>query len=124
MKYVVQERRKPGTEDYKFYGLVRLSGKITINDIAKEIAEYCTVTRPDILAVLDALQTRIAEHLRRGETLRFDKLGCFRPTMKSGGAATAAAWNPAMVKKVNVVFRPNNEILQTLSVKNITFEKA
>lgn len=124
MKYKVVERRKPGTEDYKFYGSVVLNEPVGLRAITDSIQERCTVTRPDILAVLDALEDAVLKNLQKGSSVRLGTLGSFRPTMTSAGAATAEAWSATMVKKVRAVFSPSAHMRNMLMLDNITFTKA
>lgn len=124
MKYKVIERKKPGTQDFKYYGTVVLGEPVGIRAIVKEIEEKCTLTQPDILAVLSALESAIAAKLRNGQSVRFGTLGSFRPTITSEGATSAATWAPNMVKKVRAVFTPSSQLKKDLSLKNCTFSKA
>lgn len=121
MKYKIVERKKPGTQDFKFYAQVVLGEPIGLRAIIKEIEEKCTLTQPDIVAVLYALESAVAKKLRNGQAVRFGTLGSFRPTISSEGATSAATWAPNMVKKVRAVFTPSSQLKKDLSVKNCTF---
>lgn len=121
MKYKVVERKKPGTQDFKFYAQVVLGEPIGLRAIIKEIEEKCTLTQPDIVAVLYALESAVAKKLRNGQAVRFGTLGSFRPTITSEGATSADTWAPNMVKKVRAVFTPSSQLKKDLSVKNCTF---
>lgn len=124
MKYKIVERKKPGTQDFKFYGTVVLGEPVGIRAIVKEIEEKCTLTQPDILAVLSALESAIAAKLRNGQSVRFGTLGSFRPTITSNGATDAVTWEPRMIKRVRAVFTPSGQLKRDLSPKNCTFTKA
>lgn len=124
MKYKIIERKKPGTQDFKYYGTVVLGEPVGLRAIIKEIEEKCTLTQPDILAVLSALESAIAAKLRNGQAVRFGTLGSFRPTITSIGADSSVHWEPSMVKKVRAVFTPSAQLKRDLSLKNCTFSKA
>ena len=124
MKYKVVERKKPGTQDFKYYGTVVLGAPVGIRAIVQEIEEKCTLTQPDILAVLSALESAIAAKLRNGQAVRFGTLGSFRPTITSVGAGSAATWAVNMIKRVRAVFTPSAQLKRDLSLKNCTFTKA
>ena len=121
MQYKVIERKKPGTQDFKYYGTVVLGEPVGIRAIVKEIEEKCTLTQPDILAVLSALESAIAAKLRNGQAVRFGTLGSFRPTISSEGATSAATWAVSMIKRVRAVFTPSAQLKRDLAVKNCTF---
>lgn len=123
MKYKIVEKKKPGTQDFKYYGVVVLGEPVGIRAIVKEIEEKCTLTQPDILAVLSALESAIAAKLRNGQAVRFGTLGSFRPTISSNGATNAATWAVNMVKRVRAVFTPSAQLKRDLAVKNCTFTK-
>lgn len=124
MKYKVVEKKKPGTQDFKFYGTVVLGEPVGIRAIVKEIEEKCTLTQPDILAVLSALESAIAAKLRNGQAVRFGTLGSFRPTITSEGTEEAERWAVNMIKRVRAVFTPSAQLKRDLSLKNCTFSKA
>lgn len=124
MKYKIIERKKPGTQDFKFYGTVVLGEPVGLRAIVKEIEEKCTLTQPDILAVLSALESAIAAKLRNGQSVRFGTLGSFRPTITSKGADSAPTWAVNMIKRVRAVFTPSAQLKRDLSLKNCTFTKA
>ena len=124
MKYKIIERKKPGTQDFKYYGTVVLGEPVGLRAIVKEIEEKCTLTQPDILAVLSALESAIAAKLRNGQSVRFGTLGSFRPTISCVGAESAATWHVDMIKRVRCVFTPSGQMKQNLSLKNCKFTKA
>ena len=121
MQYKIIERRKPGTQDFKYYGQVVLGEPVGLRKIIEEIEEKCTLTQADIVAVLYALESAVSKHLLAGQSVRFGTLGSFRPTITSNGAASAVEWAPSMVKKVRAVFTPSGRMKQNLSVKNCRF---
>lgn len=124
MLYKIVEKKKPGTQDFKYYGTVVLGEPVGIRAIVKEIEEKCTLTQPDILAVLSALESAIAAKLRNGQAVRFGTLGSFRPTISSEGAGSAATWAVNMIKRVRAVFTPSAQLKRDLALKNCTFTKA
>ena len=124
MKYKIVERKKPGTQDFKYYGTVVLGEPVGLRAIVKEIEEKCTLTQADIVAVLYALESAVSKHLLNGQSVRFGTLGSFRPTISSEGATSAATWEPRMIKRVRAVFTPSGQMKQNLSLKNCNFTKA
>ena len=124
MKYKIVERKKPGTQDFKYYGTVVLGEPVGLRKIIEEIEEKCTLTQADIVAVLYALESAVSKHLLNGQSVRFGTLGSFRPTISSEGSTSSATWEPSMVKKVRAVFTPSGQMKQNLSLKNCRFTKA
>lgn len=124
MKYSIIERRKPGTQDHKWYGTVVLGEPVGLRKIIAEIEEKCTLTQADIVAVLYALESAVSKHLLAGQSVRFGTLGSFRPTISSEGADSENTWAPNKIKRVRAVFTPSGQMKQNLSLKNCKFTKA
>ena len=116
ISYKVVEKRKPGTEDYKFYGQIDKVKPMGIRELCKKVAERCTATSSDVKAVIDAIEYEIIEAVKDGKSVRLGMLGSFRPTITSEGAATAEAWNSSMAKSVNVRFTQGAEMKRALKL--------
>ena len=121
--YKIVEKKKPGTEDFKFYGQIDKVKPMGIRELCKKVAARCTATSSDIKAVIDALEYEIIEAVKDGKSVRLGTLGSFRPTIKSEGAATADAWSVSMVKSVNVRFTAGSAMKSELNVRagGVTF---
>ena len=79
-KYTVIARRKPGdpTAPEKYYPSVKSSGRITLRQLSKQIAEISTVSSVDTLAVLEALLTLIPREISNGNIVNLGDFGTFR----------------------------------------------
>ena len=122
--FTIVEKKKPGTQDFKFYGQIVQTGVVGIRELCQLIADKCTLTPADVLATLNALQTEIINQLKQGNSVRMGDLGSFRPTLSSEGATSADAWAVSMIKKVRAVYTPSAEIKHQLSPKRCAFAKA
>ena len=89
---------------------------VSLAQVIKRVEKRSTVSSADIKGVLDALQFEVIQALKDGKSVRLGDLGSFRPTIKSEGAATAAAWNVDMVKSVNVRYTASGKIKKELAV--------
>ena len=114
--YKIVEKKKPGTQDFKYYGQIATVKPMGIRELCKKVAARCTATSSDIKAVIDALEYEIIEAVKDGKSVRLGTLGSFRPTLKSEGAESAATWAPNMIKSVNVRFTQGSEIKKALKV--------
>lgn len=123
IQYVIKEKKKPGTEDYKFYGQVRQTGVIGIRELCNLVAEKCTLTPADILASINALESEIINQIKQGNSVRLGDLGSFRPSLTSEGAATAEAWGVNMVKRVRAIYTPSSEMKHQLAPSRCTFKQ-
>ena len=114
--YKIVEKKKPGTQDFKYYGQIATVKPMGIRELCKKVAARCTATSSDIKPVIDALEYEIIEAVKDGKSVRLGTLGSFRPTLKSEGAESAATWAPNMIKSVNVRFTQGSEIKKALKV--------
>ena len=67
-----------------YYPYVVLTGNVSTNQIAKEIAELSSLTAGDVKNVVDNLVTVVRRHLQSSESVTLDGFGTFRYTLKSG----------------------------------------
>lgn len=125
--YKVVEKKKPGTEDFKYYGQIDKVKPMGIRELCKKVAHATTATPSDVKAVIDAMEYEIIEAIKDGKSVRLGTLGSFRPTLSSEGATTADAWSPSMAKSVNVRFTQGSEMKKALrlgSGSEVIFNKA
>lgn len=122
--FVIKEKKKPGTQDFKFYGLVKQTGVVGIRQLCQLVADKCTLTPADILATLNALQSEIINQIKQGNSVRLGDLGSFRPSLSSEGADSADGWAVNMIKRVRAVYTPSAEMKQQLAPSRCTFAKA
>ena len=114
--YKVVEKKKPGTQDFKYYGQIATVKPMGIRELCKKVAHATTATPSDVKAVIDAMEYEIIEAIKDGKSVRLGTLGSFRPTIKSEGAESAATWATNMIKSVNVRFTQGSEIKKALKV--------
>lgn len=68
-----------------FHPRVVLTGNVDTDRIAKEIAEYSSLTPGDTKNVIDNLVRVMTTHLQASESVTLDGLGTFRLVMRSSG---------------------------------------
>ena len=121
--YKIVEKKKPGTQDFKYYGQIATVKPMGIRELCKKVAARCTATSSDIKAVIDALEYEIIEAVKDGKSVRLGTLGSFRPTVKGEGAESAATWAPSMLKSVNVRVTAGSGMKSELNVRGggVTF---
>lgn len=95
----------PITKD-AYFPVAKSFGNVNTEQIAASIAERCTAQRPDVEAVLSALQIVIRQQLLNGVSVKLSQLGTFRLTLKGLGAATADAYELNLIERINFRFIP------------------
>ena len=66
-----------------YHPYVVLTGNVSTNQIAREIAELSSLTTGDVKNVIDNLVTVVRRHLQSSESVTLDGFGTFRYTLKS-----------------------------------------
>jgi predicted histone-like DNA-binding protein len=111
MYRLVQDNRKASKNKGMWYGRAVISGVMNTKDLAERISNRCTVTYPDILAVISALVTEMGNQLRDSKRVVLDGLGAFKIGIKTVGAESASAFKVSSnVKGMHVLFQPETTI--------------
>lgn len=98
------------------------SNVVDITSIANLIASRCTVQRPDVEACVIAFCDVVRELLLESRTVKLNKIGTFRVTMKSSGFENVTDLTTDSIKKLHVRYLPSTELKESLAVKNNTFK--
>ncbi len=78
-------RKKPGTEEGKYYASVSSIAKISEKELAQEIGDLTALNRTDVRSVLDALLQVIPKNMSKGFRVQLGDLGVFTVAAKSEG---------------------------------------
>jgi predicted histone-like DNA-binding protein len=100
----------------KYYAHIIGEGKTTLNDLAKHAASTSTVSKADILAVLESTFTKIAEDVADGRIVYVGEYFTLQAGGTSTGVATEKEVNAATIKTVRTIFRPGKMIKDALKL--------
>lgn len=115
---VVNNRKNSKTKG-KVYGRAVVDGVIDTKEIARKINKRCTLTEPDIIAVINALETEIGYGLSDGKRVVLDGFGSFKVGLTTTPADSAKKFTSANIKGMHVIFLPAIEMEQGKRVKNM-----
>ena len=90
-------------------------GNITIDQLAKEIADATTITYPDVLAVLKAFEIHISAHIANGEAVKLGVLGMFAPAIKATAKTTLSQVDATTIKRAFCRFYPSVKFKNDIS---------
>ena len=80
---------------------------VGVKDLANRVSARCTVTEPDILAVISALVFEMNQVLKDGNRVKLDGLGTFRVGIHSQGVQKAEDFNAQRdIYGAHVLFSP------------------
>jgi predicted histone-like DNA-binding protein len=84
-----------------------ISDTLGVDKLAEEIQNRCTVTHPDIVAVISALVDAMREGLQEGKRIYIDRFGTFKVGIHCTGAKTAKEFTVVSnVKRLHVLYSP------------------
>lgn len=103
-----QDKREGSAFKGKWYARAVHPGRaVTTKDLAVRISDKCTVTYPDILAVISALETEMVTSMQDGHKVTLDGFGSFKIGIASKAADTADKFSvTSNIKGLHVIFQP------------------
>ncbi|WP_404987259.1 DNA-binding protein [Chryseobacterium sp. M5] len=105
----------------KYYANIIGEGKTTLSDLAKYASTVSTVSKADILAVLESTFSKIADDVADGKIVYVGEYFTLQAGGSSEGKETADEVNASSIKSVRTLFRPGKMIKDAL--KLATFQK-
>jgi predicted histone-like DNA-binding protein len=123
MKYRVIQRKNPQDPQAEglFYANAVNEGKFSLRDFAKEIEGRSSLTRGDILNVLENFLDELPTFLKLGYSVQLGDFATLRLNLQSEGAPTAEEFNAGLIKGVKVIFTPGVELKAAL--KDVRFDR-
>ena len=112
-----QKRNDPA----KYYANIVGDGKTTLEDLAKDASTMSTVSKADILAVLESTFSKIADDIADGKIVYVGEYFTLQAGGSSIGEEKEEDVTAANIKSVKAVFRPGKMIKNAL--KLATFKK-
>ena len=113
----VKNNRKNSPTKGMIYGRAVVNRVVHTSAIAKKITERCTVTEPDILAVINALMTEISANIAEGNKVVLDEFGSFKLGIRTSPAVNAKKFTSANIKNMYVIYSPYTVMDQGKRVK-------
>lgn len=123
IKFNTVARKNPRNLDApaKYYANIVGDGKTTLNDLAKYAASTSTVSKADILAVLESTFSKIAEDVADGKIVYVGDYFTLQAGGSSKGEENEKDVSAASIKSVKPVFRAGKMIKDAL--KLASFQK-
>lgn len=105
----------------KYYADIVGNGETTLADLAKYASTVSTVSKADILAVLESTFSKIADDVADGKIVYVGEYFTLQAGGSSEGRDTAAEVNSSSIESVRTIFRPGKMIKDALKLS--TFQK-
>lgn len=100
----------------KYYADIVGDGKTTLQDLAKYASTVSTVSKADILAVLESKFSKIADDVADGKIVYVGEYFTLQAGGSSEGKDTAEEVNASSIKSVKTIFRPGKMIKDALKL--------
>ena len=115
----VKNNRKGSKTQGKIYGKAVVDGVIHTKEIAEKISKRCTLTEPDIIAVINALETEIAYGLADSKRIVLDGFGSFKVGIKTTPADSPKKFGNGNIVGMHVNFLPAIEMYMNKRMKSM-----
>ena len=115
----VKNNRKGSKTQGKIYGKAVSVGVMHTKEIAGKISERCTLTEPDVIAVINALQTEISYGLADRKRIVLDGFGSFKVGLKTTPADTPQIFGNSNIVGIHVNFIPSTEMYMNKRIKSM-----
>lgn len=124
LKYTITERKmltKDGTHARKQVATQMNLGKVTIHQLAREIADITSLGRGDVESVLTHLSEIAIRYATMGYSVKLGDLGTLTPRLSARALPVGEKYGAENIRKVNVRYTPSLEMKEQL--RAVTFEK-
>jgi predicted histone-like DNA-binding protein len=124
VKFNVVEHGKPANPaaPTKFYPSLVASGRVSLRQLAEEIAQISTLSSTDTVAMLEALLVVIPGELAKGNVVELGDFGNFWLKANSRGSDSPDDVDATQIVRLLPRFNPGKEFKRALGT--VEFEKA
>lgn len=123
-KYTVTDRKvitKDGSRQVRQIARQVNLGKVTLSQLAREIADITSLGRGDVESVLTHLSEIAIRYATMGYSVSLGDLGTLTPRISAKALPTDAKYTADNIRKVNVRYNPSLDMKEKL--RAVTFEK-
>jgi len=108
-------------EKPKYYPQICRTKKIDIKKMCKDISRNSSLNEHAIRHVLFALESQIADYLKKGCSIDIPGIGTIYPSISGEPSETPEEVRSDKIKKVNINFRPAKRLKE--AIKHAEFKK-
>ncbi|MFA6701735.1 MAG: HU family DNA-binding protein [Dysgonamonadaceae bacterium] len=123
MKYKLIQKPNPlePQADRKWYASPVKTGTINNYQLSKQIAGHSSLTRGDVVNVIENIIDEIPKYLMEGYSVNLENFGTMRLSFSSQGVNSPDEFTKDHIKSVRLVFTPSPEFKRSLKIAS--FEK-
>jgi len=109
------EPGKPGGGQRKHYAIVQPPQRVGLDQLSEVISRETTLSRTDVVAVLEALIQVLPRYLIRGCLIDLGRFGTFRLSLRSRGENTAKQVTNRSILGNRLLFRPGKALREAFA---------
>ncbi len=107
LRYKLYKNNNKNSAQYGlWYGRAVVGESVDVKALAARISERCTVTEPDIVAVISALVTEMTRELSNGHRVVLNEFGSFRASIRTKPASKPEDFGNANIIGTRLLFYP------------------
>ena len=119
--YATVLKKNPKTEKMEVRASA-VTSTLTLDQLKARIVSRTTVTEADVAAVIEAICTEVKEACKESKLVQLGSMGSIYPTLRSDASMEPDAFNAAMIRKVNIRFRPSTALIGSVN-ENVSFNR-
>ena len=104
VKRMIHVGENPGE---KYVARLYRGQDVDLDQIAKDISESTTVSYPDVLACLKAMEIHVSKYVTEGQAVKFGLLGSFIPSIKVKAQESVDKVNSDTISRFTCRFFPS-----------------
>jgi len=105
----------------KYFAKAHATSIVDFNSICETISDRSTVTKGDVMAVIEGCIFAMRSALQNGNNVKLGDFGSFRVGIKSESTLTEKEFTASKIKSAHINFRPGPALEKMLN--NLTFQK-
>jgi predicted histone-like DNA-binding protein len=116
LKYNLIQRGDPRNRNLpqKWYATPSNQGRISIEEISKDIAGASSLSRGDISNVIMSLLDQVPRYLLLGQTVELGELGLLRISFSSEGVDKKEDFTANRIDDIKIIFTPSSALKRIL----------
>lgn len=99
----------------KYLAQIFRGSDVSMDELCTEVSQATTVSYPDVLACLKALEITISRHILGGRAVKFNILGSFIPGIKAKAMDELEEVNASSIVRAKCRFYPSPSFMRDLS---------
>jgi len=105
----------------RYFARVNATSIVDFNSICETISDRSTVTKGDLMAVIEGCIFAMKSALQNGNIVKLGDFGSFSVGIKSQSTLTEKEFTASKIKRAHINFRPGSYLEKMLN--NLTFQK-